>query len=246
MMSRRLSPIIALFLSATGVFASLSPTPQNRDPGKYNYAVVRSQDAAKIVSLFTEFPRSGFPTELISKAKAIAVFPRVTKETLLFQQSIKGYGVICARTGKGWTEPAFYQFLGGGYSGTFVGEDQITVILLFMTKEAISWFEKGAIPLKGAKKVLAGPVAPITEQQQHEIAEAHIIGYIYDNSDLTGNKFGARFKNFAVNPDNNINKPVYGMKGREVLAGKPIVAASVPPGIVAFQEILQKYYPREQ
>jgi hypothetical protein len=42
--------------------------------------------------------------------------------------------------------------------------------------------------------------------------------------------------------DNKINMPRYGLKGREVLPGKKVDAASVPAGIPAFQEALQKYY----
>jgi hypothetical protein len=46
-----------------------------------------------------------------------------------------------------------------------------------------------------------------------------------------------------LNPDNNINTPVYGMKGREVLTGKKIDPANLPVGISAYQEMLQKYLP---
>ena len=45
-----------------------------------------------------------------------------------------------------------------------------------------------------------------------------------------------------LDPDNNINKPLYGMKGREVLAGKDVTKPSLPAGINAYQEALNKYY----
>ena len=45
-----------------------------------------------------------------------------------------------------------------------------------------------------------------------------------------------------LDPDNNINKPLYGMKGREVLAGKKIDTASLPVAVPACREALQKYY----
>jgi hypothetical protein len=41
-----------------------------------------------------------------------------------------------------------------------------------------------------------------------------------------------------------INKPMYGLKGREVLAGKPVDISTVPNGLTAFKEALEKYYPR--
>ncbi len=49
-------------------------------------------------------------------------------------------------------------------------------------------------------------------------------------------------KNFLLNPDNKINKPLYGIKGREVLAGQKIDPQTLPAGISTFQEALTKYY----
>ncbi len=72
---------------------------------------------------------------------------------------------------------------------------------------------------------------------------AHILAYAYFNGSLKGTTFGKSFwKNFALNPDNKINKPLYGMKGREVLAGKKVEIASLPAGIPVYQEVLQQHY----
>lgn len=49
-------------------------------------------------------------------------------------------------------------------------------------------------------------------------------------------------KNYALNPDNNINKPLYGMKGREVLAKKAVDTSSLPSGLTAYQNALNKHY----
>jgi lipid-binding SYLF domain-containing protein len=243
----RVSPLkvslIFLFAAAVSLF-SWPAFPHPPDPKKFDFAVVRSQDAAKIISLLAELPQVGFPKELMDKVEGVGVFPRVTKETLLFQQSVNGYGVVCVRAEKGWTLPAFYRFMGGGYTSTFVNEDQISVIVLFMDKEALAWFEKGRVGLTEQEKVVAGPVGTISDAQKAEIAGAHVIGYIYDNSKLQGSRFSSGSKSFVLNPDNNINKPLYGMKGREVLAGKQVDVGSIPRGITAYQEALQKYYSR--
>jgi hypothetical protein len=112
-----------------------------------------------------------------------------------------------------------------------------------MTKDALAAFEKGAVKLKGEKKALAGPVGIITEEQRKELEGAHILAYAYFNGRLKGTTFGKSFwKNFALNPDNKINKPLYGMKGREVLAGKKVEIASLPAGIPVYQEVLQQHY----
>ena len=49
-------------------------------------------------------------------------------------------------------------------------------------------------------------------------------------------------KGFAVGPDNHINQPLYHLKGPELLAGKQPGAGSLPQGVSAFQEALQRYW----
>jgi lipid-binding SYLF domain-containing protein len=228
----------------------LLPTPiytQSKSPGqtqnKFPDAIARSQNAGRIVATLALVPETGFPKELIDKAKAIGVFPRVEKESAMFTQVTQGYGVISARNENGWTPPAFYAFGGGGYGNPFAKNETYGVILLFMTKEALDAFEKGGVPLKNEKKAVAGPVGTITDEQRKELEGAQILAYAYYNGSLKGVDFGKSFwKSFGLNPDNKINKPLYGMKGREVLAGKKVETGSLPAGISAFQEALQKHY----
>ncbi|MEP6820088.1 MAG: hypothetical protein ABJA18_11185 [bacterium] len=213
---------------------------------KWDHAIERSGDAGRIISLLALVPDSGFPKELVEKAEAVAVFPKVRKETVYFSRMSQGYGVISVRQESGWSLPAFYAFGGGGYGNPFAKNEASAVILLFMTKDALGWFEKGGVPLKNEKKALAGPVGTITDDQRREMEGAQVLAYSYYNGKLDGTAFGKSFwKSFALNPDNNINKPMYGMKGREVLAGKKIDPATVPNGIAAYQEALVKYFPRK-
>jgi len=161
----------------------------------------------------------------------------------MFTQVSQGYGVISARQDSGWTSPAFYEFSGGGYGNPFSKGEKNGVILLFMTKDAVSWFEKGGVPLKNEKRALPGPISPLTDEKRKELEGAQILAYAYYNGNLNGTAFGKSFwKKFLLNPDNNINKPLYGMKGREVLAGQKVDAQTIPAGISAFQEALAKYF----
>lgn len=222
------------------VLLLVTPTSAQK---KFSHAVERSEDAGRIISALALLPDTGFPQELMKKAEAVAVFPKIKKETALFTHISQGYGVISSRTENGWTMPAFYQFGGGGYGNPFAKNDAFGVILLFMTKDAVAAFEKGGVPLKNEKKALAGPVGAITDAQRKELEAAHILAYAYSNGKLAGTSFGKSFwKSFGLNPDNNINTPLYGIKGREVLAGKKVNTASLPAGIAAYQESLQKYY----
>ena len=210
---------------------------------KFNDAVERSKDAGRIIELLALVPEGDLPRELIDRAEAVGVFPKVERETLLFTHMTQGYGVISARTADGWSAPAYYQFMGGNYGSPFAEKETYGVILLFMTKEAVAGFEKGGVRLKGERKALAGPVGAITDEQRKELEGAHILAYSYFNGRLKGTGFGSSFwKNFMLDPDNNINKPLYGMKGREVLAGAKFDATALPSGIDAFRSALQKYY----
>jgi lipid-binding SYLF domain-containing protein len=239
---------LSIVLVSLGVL--LSPALGNgastqKQGNKFPDAIERSGDAARIVSLLAVLPDSGFPKDLVDKAVAIGVFPKVTRETAFVTHLTQGYGVISARQENGWTPPAYYQFSGGGYGSPFAKNETNAVILLFMTKDAVSWFEKGGVPLTNEKKAIAGPVGAVTEEHRKELEGAQILAYAYYNGKLNGTAFGKSFwKKFLLDPDNNINKPLYGMKGREVLAGQKLNSQALPPGVSAYQEALAKYYPK--
>jgi SH3 domain-containing YSC84-like protein 1 len=233
----KLNTILGLSLLLLPVCARAST--QNKFPD----AVERSGDAARIIELLALVSDSGLPRELIDKAEAVGVFPKVETMTAMFSQVTHGYGVISARSADGWTAPAFYQFGGGGFGNPFAKNETYGVILLFMSKDAVAAFEKGGVEFKGERKALAGPVGTITDEQRKATEDAHVLAYAYYNGKLKGTEFGKSFwKNFALNPDNKINNPLYGVKGREVLAGKKVDTASLPAGIPAYQAALQKYY----
>ena len=109
-------------------FVVLRPGPK-ADPTKFEYAVNRSADAGRIITLLAVTPDEGLPKEIAQRAEAIGVFPKVVKESQMFSQHWKGYGVISTRTEKGWTLPAFYQFSGNGFGNPFSNSESYAVIL---------------------------------------------------------------------------------------------------------------------
>lgn len=233
---RLAASLLIVFLTVTAIVSA-------QNPNDFEDAQGRAQDAARIITLLGDSAESELPRELVDRAQAIAVFPTVKKESAMFATMSQGYGVISARTETGWTMPAFYQFFGGGF-GSSEKAGTNAIVMLFMTKDAVSGFEKGGVKLKNEKKALEGPVGVINDAQRKEIEGAQILAYAYYNGKLTGQAFGKSFwKKFVLDPDNNINTPLYGLKGREVLAGKKIGDASaIPPTIPTFTDALQKYY----
>lgn len=242
-MTNRLLRIALLAVFAGLAVNSVSAQKVNKFPD----AIERSGAAAKIVASLALVSELGLPRELVDKAAAVGVFPKVTKDTAMFSVLTQGYGVICSRQDGKWTMPAYYQFTGGGYGNPFTlrNYEQSSVIFFFMTKDAVAAFEKGGVRLKGDKNALAGPLGTISDEQRKDLAEANILAYAFVSGDLKGTTFKKSFwKSFLLNPDNNINGPLYGMKGREVLAGKKTDAATLPAGITAYQEALAKYFPQ--
>ena len=239
-MRLRFQPFLPAF-----ILGSLIVTAAAQKPNKFEDAQERARDAARIITLLGVLPDNDLPRELIDRAQAIGVFPQVTKETPGYFSSVtQGYGVISARTETGWTMPAFYEFAGGGYGNPFARSETSGILLLFMTKDAVSWFEEGKVKLRNEKKAIEGPVGILTDAQRQEIKGAQILAYAYLNGKLSGKSFGKSFwKSFLLNPDNKINTPLYGMKGREVLAGEKIQVTAIPPTIPTVTEALQKYYP---
>jgi lipid-binding SYLF domain-containing protein len=233
--------LTVFFVTAVLLSPDLLGVAQKPSTNKFPDAIERSQDAARIAPLLTLIPESGVPKELTDKAEAIGIFPKVTRDTVYFTHLIRGYGVISARQESGWTMPAFYQFMGSGFGNPFSQKENYGVVMLFMSKDAVGWFEKGGVPLKDEKTAVVGPVGTITDAQRKEIQNAQLIAYVYYNGKLVGTSYGKRFE---LNPDNKINTPLYGMKGREVLAGNKTDPASLPAGISSFQESLQKYFRR--
>lgn len=244
----RISLFICTLISAVSVY-STSSLPSNAaqkpDPKKFQHAINRSADAGRILTLLAVTPDNGIPKELLDRSEAIAVFPKVVREMAVFTQTTKGYGVISSRTEKGWTMPAFYRFGGGGYTNPFSDSESYALILLFLTKDSVQWFEQGGVALTDYKTAEEGPVGSISEQQRKSLIGVPMVAYSYYNGRLSGKGFSSSFwKVFALNPDNNINNPVYGLKGREVLAGASVDTAKVLEGISVYQEALVKHYSR--
>lgn len=238
------SPLLFIAVVITislALFAAVA-SAQKPAAGRFEHAIERSEDSARLLSLLAE-PNSGFPKELIDKAQIVAVFPHASKQEVLVRRFLQGYGVMSARQENGWSLPAFYQFASAPRKFSGSSEETVALVLLFMNKDAASWFEKDKSKFKGDKAGILGPIGAVTEEQLTQMAGAQIVAYTYYNGELNGNRIDPDFfKDFILDQDNNINMPLYSGKGHAVLAGKKIDLASVPSGISAFQEALQKYW----
>jgi lipid-binding SYLF domain-containing protein len=206
---------------------------------KFQHAVERSQDAARIVSLLSD-NASDFPRELVAKAQVVAVFPHVTKQDALVRKFLQGYGVVSARTDGGWSLPGFYQFESAPRKFAGGSQENFGLILLFMSNDALSWLDKDKSEFKKERAAVVGPVGDAKVEQ----TTRQIVAYTYYNGKLNGKIDPDFFNNFILDQDNNINLPIYGCKARNVLGGKKIDRVSLPTGLSAFSDALEKAWPQ--
>jgi SH3 domain-containing YSC84-like protein 1 len=208
-------------------------------------AVRRSKNAAKTIEVVTGMPKSEtIPIELLQRAQAIAVFPDVVQTSLLFSKGMKGYGPVSIRQAGGWSLPAYYRYGQAKFTLKIASFKSYDLIILFMNKNALDWFQEGRFEFKNLRAGVAGPIGKLTHEADLEMSGVGVIMYILADGKLKGKDVDSDFFDGAyIDPDNNLNKPVYGMKGREVLQGKAPKFTLTAPGLTAFRDILNEKFP---
>jgi lipid-binding SYLF domain-containing protein len=241
----RIFPTISLAALLLSIFFGQAYYSRAAAQTRPETAARRSKNAAKTINVVTGMTEDEtIPAELFKSAYAIAVFPDVVRSTLLFSQGMKGYGVISIRQPTGWSLPAFY-----GYGSTKIGLKKpgfksFDLIVLFMKKDVVDWFQGGRLEFKGLKAGVAGPVGKWTKEMDLAVSGIGILMYALVDGKLKGMDVEAEFMDDAIlNPDNNINKAVYGMKGREVLQGKESGVRPSSSDVTAFRDTLNEKFP---
>ncbi|QPJ64892.1 MAG: lipid-binding SYLF domain-containing protein [Candidatus Nitrohelix vancouverensis] len=179
------------------------------------------------------------PTELLSKAKAIIIFPKMLKGGFIFAARY-GQGVISTRsktTGL-WGPPAFVYTAGASY-GFQVGAEAIDLLLLVMSESGVQGLLKNQFTLGADVGVSAGPVG------RHAEASTDILlqGEIYSYSRSMGAFAGVSVKGTVITSNEGSNEKFYG----EPLSAKDILylgkVESTPETAKRFMQRLNKLLP---
>src|SRR5260370_36428494 len=160
-----------------------------------------------------EAPDNAIPKELIDKAQAIAVLPRVLKAAVIFGGR-EGKGVVSRRTAHGWTTPAFFN-LGGGSFGAQIGADKTDYVLLVMNEKGLNGLLSDKFQIGGEVGVAAGPIGRTASTATDAQLKAEILSY----SRSKGLFAGVDLNGTAITPDNKLNETFYGRKAKDVLNG---------------------------
>ncbi len=242
--SRRMFALVApLFLLSVSVAAQeaertrKAEAPQPRASAKQlKEAEKKAKSAARVFEQIMDAPDHGLNRGLLDRAEAVAVFPGMLKAGLVVGGR-GGSGVISRRIAGGWSAPAYFK-LAGASVGPQIGASKTDLVLLFMNESALKGLLEDKVELGGEASAAVGPVGRAASASTNATLDAGILSY----SNSKGVYVGLELKGAYINPDNNLNEAIYGLKARDLLTGTTKVKMSdVPTGVIAFPNALGRY-----
>jgi lipid-binding SYLF domain-containing protein len=229
----------AVIVAAIMVLATTSTPAARSDDSrekKLRDAAGQSAKAANVLEAIMGVPDQAIPRELMTRAKAIAVFPQVIKVALKVGGE-GGRGVVSRRTsGGGWADPVFLR-AGGGSVGPQVGASSTDFVLLLMSDDSVKGLMKDRFELGGGAAVAAGPVGRNAGAGTDALLRAEILSY----SRSRGLFAGANLKGVVLRPEDDLNVAVYHKTASELLADEGRAGSDDEVGLKAFPQALGRY-----
>jgi lipid-binding SYLF domain-containing protein len=226
--------VTSAVIVAVGTRAPAARADDSRDK-KVKEAAEQSARAAKAFDAIMQVPDKAIPRDLLSRAKAVAVFPRVIKVAVTVGGE-GGRGVVCRRADGGWGNPVFIR--GGGASvGAQIGASSTDFFLLLMNDESVEGLMKDKFELGGEAGVAAGPVGRNAGAATDALMHAAILSY----SRSRGLFAGVNVKGVVLRPEDDLNLAVYNQTAGELLADHAGGAASPSNELKAFPDTLRRY-----
>jgi lipid-binding SYLF domain-containing protein len=234
--------LIALCISLVfGAWSiSLAQGSRDRSTRKAQAAADRAAQAARVFNEIMGVREKSIPRDLLDKAEAVAVFPRVLKGGFIVGGRT-GNGVISRRIAGGWSAPAFFDLTGGSV-GLQIGAASTDYVLLFMNSGAVESLLSDKFEIGGEGSAAAGPVGRSASASTDARLNAQILSY----SRSKGAFAGLELKGVVIKPDNEDNNQVYGMTARDILTGtNKISLDKMPEGVRIFPQTLAGYSSRK-
>jgi SH3 domain-containing YSC84-like protein 1 len=166
-------------------------------------------------------PDQQIPMSLISKAKAIVVFPTMLKVGF-FVGARYGKGIAAVRTEETgeWGPPTFLYTTGGSFGFQF-GAETVDLILLVMSQRGLEGLLSKQFTLGGDIAISAGPIGRYAEAS----ADVFMQGEIYSYSRSKGLFGGVSLKGTIITTDSDANLAYYGhpYTSEEILLTKQVL-----------------------
>ena len=163
--------------------------------------------AREVYEELVKAPDRGVPEALLERARAIAIFPSVTK-VAIGVGARRGKGVMVMRNAAGeWSAPAFYSLTGGSWGLQF-GAESADVVLFFMTDRSARSLVDGKFTVGGKAGVSAGPVGRTAEAS----TDIKLDSEVYSYARSRGLFAGISLEGAKIQPDGEANLEFYGKK----------------------------------
>ena len=201
-----------LFLTSTILILLVSSLAWAQGDGNKQRKLLRTSQM--ILDEIQNSPDQKIPMSLISKAKAIIVFPTMLKAGF-FLGGRYGKGIASVRasdTGK-WGPPAFLYTTGASF-GFQIGAEAIDLILLVMSQRGLEGLLSEKFSLGADIAISAGPVGRHAEAS----TDVFMQGEIYSYSRSKGLFGGVSVKGTIITSDVDANLAYY---------GKPLTAENI-------------------
>jgi lipid-binding SYLF domain-containing protein len=195
----------------------------------------KSQKAAKVFREIMTTPDKAIPKSILDNAEAVGICPGVIKAGILLVGGRGGSCAISRRIPKGWSAPAFFK-LGGGSFGPQIGASSTDFVLLFMNDGAVKGLLEDKFEVGGEIGAAAGPVGRTASASTDAQLKAGILSYSLSR----GLFVGLELKGVVINPDNDLNEAVYGLKAKDLLVGVEI-KKSIPSLVRSLPLQLSRY-----
>ncbi len=207
--------------------------------GNYAYAdedeTRRAHNAVNVLNEIMRAPDKRIPSEMLSRAYAIAVIPDVIKAGFVIGGR-HGLGLISVKNADGiWSNPSFISMTGGSI-GFQAGVQSTDVILVFRTQRGVDNIIHGKFTLGADAAVAAGPVG----REANASTDAQLKAEIYSYSRSRGLFAGVALDGSVLAIDHDANGSVYGkdVTPRRIFSGG---VSTVPSAVVDFRDRLEEY-----
>lgn len=195
----------------------------------------RARHAVEVLNEIMQAPDKRIPSELLSKAYAIAVIPDVIKAGFVIGGR-HGLGLMSIKNTDGtWSNPSFVSMTGGSI-GFQAGVQSTDVVLVFRTQRGVDNIVHGKFTLGADAAVAAGPVG----RNAAASTDAELKAEIYSYSRSRGLFAGVSLDGSVLAIDHDANQSVYGsgVTPRRIFDGG---VNNVPSSVVDFRDRLEEY-----
>jgi lipid-binding SYLF domain-containing protein len=227
--------VLAVAIAILSVTIGAQTTVSKKDQKEISDAAKTAQKATKALDEIMTIRERSIPSDLLRKAKAVAVFPNVIKGAFIIGGQ-GGKGLIIHRIGNGWTAPAMFK-LGGGSVGFQIGGSSTDVVMLFMTENSVKNLLEDKFEIGGEASAAAGPIGRTAKASTDAQLQAQILSY----SRAKGLFAGISLSGVVISPDNDANRALYGHDARELLQGTVNPPVLVPPATNPSQQAVARY-----